>query len=124
MVTENGQPGGEPLHVYHGSAASFTVFDKARRGSATGDWAGGFYFTSNSEEAKGYAAEAGGDHVYDGYLRMEAPFDTHDLTAARKAMKHFSKEIDAALAGPVFNGDVTRDELIEVWDEADRSCDT
>lgn len=54
---------GEPLVVYHGTAADFAVFDKERSNSQskTGVPHGAFFFTDNPEVADSYTVEYQGD---------------------------------------------------------------
>ena len=56
---------GEPLVVYHGTAADFAVFDKERSNSQskTGVPHGAFFFTDNPEVADSYTVEYQGDFI-------------------------------------------------------------
>jgi hypothetical protein len=74
IVDENG----EPLVVYHGSSADFTVFEKQdiKHGR---EYGGGFYFTSNIERAKGY-----GEKIYPVFLNIKTPFFRDKVKTATK----------------------------------------
>lgn len=79
VVDENG----EPLVVYHGAPAGFTVFDIKKQGARDpGFYGKGFYFTPDKDDAFGYAdsaAEADGTDVNSGaaipvYVSLQNPF--------------------------------------------------
>ena len=65
---------GQPLVVFHGSAAKedFGVFDEARQGQTAGV-GGGFFFTDKRETALDVYGWRGGDRVLEVYLRIERP---------------------------------------------------
>jgi len=72
---------GEPLVVYHGTAADFSSFDVSRIGESTdaGTLGAGFYFTTSYEAAQSYAnADAertgGTPNVIQAYLRIKNPY--------------------------------------------------
>ena len=90
---------GEPLVVYHGTAADFDTFDSSRYGEASdaGTLGSGFYFTSLRDAAESYAVAAaeksgGIPRVVEAYLRIQRPYVaprriwnlSRDLPAARK----------------------------------------
>ena len=72
---------GEPMVVYHGSSADFTVFDHKfamRNGAAKGR---GFYFTSDRESAEGYKTADG--KLFEVYLSMQKPLNPDELTITK-----------------------------------------
>jgi hypothetical protein len=63
---------GNPLLVYHGSDARFSVFDEDKIADANGRSEGaGFYFTNNREVASGYRADSG--QLVEAYLSVKSP---------------------------------------------------
>lgn len=88
VVDENG----EPLVVYHGSSADFTVFDHRfgyRNGAAEGR---GFYFTSDKSKAEGYKTENG--KLFEVYLRLQKPLDPDVLTITKAEVEKIVRAID------------------------------
>lgn len=75
VVDENG----EPRVVYHGTYGDFTVFDKARIGSATdyGIWGRGFYFTNMENTPYGNKKLAL-------FLNIRNPFIFNDYKSAEE----------------------------------------
>ena len=75
VVDENG----EPLVVYHGTYGDFTVFDKAKIGSATdyGLWGRGFYFTNMENTPYGNKKLAL-------FLNIRNPFIFNDYKSAEE----------------------------------------
>ncbi|VTX83894.1 LPD38 domain-containing protein [uncultured Aggregatibacter sp.] len=78
VVDENGNP----LVVYHGSNANFTIFDKSK--IDIDNLGAGFYFSSE-DIANSYAnrrtQERGGkENTYAVYLKMEKPLDFRNVT--------------------------------------------
>ena len=78
IVDENGNP----LVVYHGSNANFTIFDKSK--IDIDNLGAGFYFSSE-DIANSYAnrrtQERGGkENTYAVYLKMEKPLDFRNVT--------------------------------------------
>ena len=76
------QETGEPLVVYHGSNANFTIFDKSK--IDIDNLGAGFYFSSE-DIANSYAnrrtQERGGkENTYAVYLKMEKPLDFRNVT--------------------------------------------
>jgi hypothetical protein len=63
---------GNPLVVYHGTAADFSTFEGNR-----------FYFTPNPEYAGNYADETPGANVMPVYLSLQNPLDLSSLGAGR-----------------------------------------
>ena len=70
---------GEPLVVYHGTYGDFTVFDKAKIGSATdyGIWGRGFYFTNMENTPYGNKKLAL-------FLNIRNPFIFNDYKSAEE----------------------------------------
>lgn len=73
--------GGEPLRLYHGTAADFTVFDQSRAGSATGHATSalGIFMSSDRRAAQNYAEKAsdgmpGYGRVMDLYASIQNPY--------------------------------------------------
>lgn len=56
---------GEPLVVYHGTAAEFNTFQSEK---------GMYWFAKNSEYSESMAEERGGERVIDVYLNMKNPY--------------------------------------------------
>ena len=85
---------GEPLVVYHGTDADFTVFDRAKIGSSTnnkGMFGNGFYMTDDSSYAS-YYNRSDGRMNKDGrgkvmplFVSLKNPFDWNAPDAARTA---------------------------------------
>lgn len=95
---------GNLLPVYHTSDRDFTVFDKARKGEATGDFNTylGFFFTDDPDYMKNFAPfEKGKTRAF--YLNMTHPLDMTNLS--RQA---FMDVVE------VMGGDV--DEAAELYD--------
>ena len=89
VVDENG----EPLVVYHGSNAMFTVFDTSRIGSTTGTADGrGFYFTTDRDYARGFKTEDG--QVFDVFLNIDNPLSYDRKTITKTQLKKILKEAD------------------------------
>ena len=72
---------GQPLNLYHGTAADFTVFDQARAGSATGHATSalGIFMSSDRRAAQNYAEKAsdgmpGYGRVMDLYASIQNPY--------------------------------------------------
>lgn len=93
VVDENG----EPLVVYHGTSAEFSVFSSERIGEATdaGTLGAGFYFTTSVDAAQSYADAAaekngGSPRVLRVYLRIRRPY------LAPRRIWQFSHEPKAA----------------------------
>ncbi|MFZ1829070.1 MAG: hypothetical protein WAW42_09940 [Candidatus Competibacteraceae bacterium] len=75
---------GQPLKMYHGTAAAFTAFDANRAGSATTHptAALGFFFTNNRQHAhEKYAGSDG--NVLAVYLAVEKPYGMTDADLQR-----------------------------------------
>lgn len=88
VVDENG----EPLVVYHGSSADFTVFDHRfgyRNGAAEGR---GFYFTSDKNKAEGYKTENG--KLFGVYLSLHKPLNPDELTITKAEVEKIIRAID------------------------------
>lgn len=68
---------GQPLLLYHGTNASFDVFDSGRQGEGTGTNAKGFFFSDEravAEQLADYTAEEEGvARVLDVYLSLKNP---------------------------------------------------
>ena len=98
-------PDGTPKVVYHGTAATFTVFDYAYYGKTDWGFAGrGFYFMDSREWAEGYAtvaAESGGaPRVIAAYLRIRSALvvsDYADIPGGPKAGGVLSKDVAATM---------------------------
>lgn len=71
---------GQPVVVYHGTKGGFEAFDLKKRGSNTRetDARQGFFFSSNPEVAKEYAAEAGGSEVLPAFVSLQNPLIVDD----------------------------------------------
>lgn len=72
---------GQPLNLYHGTAADFTVFDQSRAGSATGHATSalGIFMSSDRRAAQSYAEKAsdgmpGYGRVMDLYASIQNPY--------------------------------------------------
>lgn len=72
---------GQPLNLYHGTAADFTVFDQSRAGSATGHATSalGIFMSSDRRAAQNYAEKAsdgmpGYGRVMDLYASIQNPY--------------------------------------------------
>lgn len=72
---------GQPLNLYHGTAADFTVFDQGRAGSATGHATSalGIFMSSDRRAAQNYAEKAsdgmpGYGRVMDLYASIQNPY--------------------------------------------------
>ncbi len=72
---------GEPLHLYHGTGADFTVFDQSRAGSATGHATSalGIFMSSDRRAAQNYAEKTsdgmpGYGRVMDLYASIQNPY--------------------------------------------------
>jgi hypothetical protein len=79
-------PAGQPLRVYHGTAADFDKFDISRQGSANGlMFSRGIYLTANPEYAAtmGARGEAGAN-VMPAYVSMKNPLVFSSYEAAHK----------------------------------------
>lgn len=78
VVDENGNP----LVVYHGSNANFTIFDKSK--IDIDNLGAGFYFSSEdiaNSYANRHTQERGGkENTYAVYLKMEKPLDFRNVT--------------------------------------------
>lgn len=74
--------------VYHATDAEFTIFDKAKQGSATdpGVWGSGFYFDTDREFAEEFGSKS---KPY--YLRITNPFRTEYDADCRAAVRLFRK---------------------------------
>lgn len=93
VVDENGQP----LVVYHGTSADFSVFDESRIGSVTDDgWYGrGFYFTPHKHWtfAEDAADETGGAaNVMPVYLSIQNPVYADAYAEQGSDMVRMAKE--------------------------------
>lgn len=73
---------GSPKVMYHGSAASFTVFDK-KKARSSGLYGRGFYFTDSDSHAGQYGS------LYQVYLKVENPLTPGDSTVTRAQAKKF-----------------------------------
>ena len=88
VVDENGNP----LVVYHGSSAEFTVFSHKfamRNGAADGR---GFYFTSDKSKAEGYKTEDG--KLFEVYLSLQNPLNPNELTITKNEIEKIIRAID------------------------------
>ena len=72
---------GQPLNLYHGTAADFTVFDQSRAGLSTGHTTAplGIFLTSDGRSARAYAEKAsdgipGYGRVMDLYASIQNPY--------------------------------------------------
>lgn len=78
VVDENGNP----LVVYHGSNANFTIFDKSK--IDIDNLGASFYFSSediaNSYANRGTQERGGKENTYAVYLKMEKPLDFRNVT--------------------------------------------
>ncbi|WP_101774971.1 LPD23 domain-containing protein [Pasteurella oralis] len=77
---------GEPLVVYHGSNAEFTVFDKNKIGTTTdnGMRGKGFYFSPN----KDLVSMNYGSNVTESFLNSRQPFDPLKFDSGETLSKH------------------------------------
>ena len=91
VVDENG----EPLVVYHGSAAMFNEFKSKFIGHSTGTADGrGFYFTTDKSYAEGFKSKDG--RVIEAFLNIRDTLDYKKKTIGKSALKKIIKEIDRA----------------------------
>jgi hypothetical protein len=101
---------GEPLVVFHGTNASFDVFDRRKILSNTGAaWAGlGFYFSSKETGALDSSADWYGSETGAFFLNMKKPFAVPDNdTELHNALLSMDKDIITT------RGDKLADELAE-----------
>ncbi|WP_249963462.1 LPD38 domain-containing protein [Histophilus somni] len=77
---------GEPLVVYHGTNAEFTVFDRKKIGSATdeGMRGKGFYFSPN----KNLVSVNYGSTVMDNFLSIHKPFEPFNFSSSKELAEH------------------------------------
>lgn len=93
---------GQPLRLYHGTAASFDRFSPEMKGVATGDVAGreGYFFTDNPELASQYAGSYGDENPASPGGQLKARWEAlaakadrtgnaADLEEARKAEEKY-----------------------------------
>jgi hypothetical protein len=75
VVTKDGKAGGEPLVVYHGTAADIDSFSAAKIGAATdsGGSGRGFYFAADPEYAGVYAGRKSGANIVPAYVSLKNP---------------------------------------------------
>lgn len=102
VVDENG----EPLVVYHGTDADFTVFDRAMIGSATDDglWGRGFYFANSDNTPYG-------NRIMALFLNIRNPFIFNEYKSAEEIGDyldiwdgHFKKDARWGIFRPVGRG--------------------
>lgn len=77
---------GSPKMMYHGSTASFTVFDK-KKARSSGLYGKGFYFTNSDTHAGQYG------NLYQVYLKVENPLTPGGSTVTRAQVKKFLEAI-------------------------------
>lgn len=69
VITKTGKPGGKPLVVYHGTAASFSTFRPSQ-----GSFGVGIYFASDPQDANSYAEmKEGSQNVIPAYVKITNP---------------------------------------------------
>ena len=73
---------GSPKIMYHGSPATFTVFDR-RKAKSSGLYGKGFYFTDSDTHARTYGNE------YQVYLKIENPLKPGGSTVTREQVRKF-----------------------------------
>jgi hypothetical protein len=71
---------GRPLVLYHGSKETFHAIDPKRFGSGIDQYGSGFYMTTDSSVASGYADGEGGN-ITAMYARLVKPIGNRKLTA-------------------------------------------
>lgn len=102
---------GNPLKVYHGTGADIAEFDFAFTGNGNDQHGSGFYFTSNPDEASGYASEQkdkGGTtpNVVAAYLAIKKPIVCVDGQAQQKLLTR--SQINKIMqASPIFDDVLT-----------------
>lgn len=77
---------GSPKVMYHGSTASFTVFDK-RKAKSSGHFGRGFYFTDSDSHAGQYG------NAYQVYLKIENPLESGKSTVTKTQVRKFLKAV-------------------------------
>ena len=92
---------GEPLVVYHGTNAEFTVFDPKRAGRNGQQYGAGFYFTDNKALADTYRTEGGA--LQENYLNIRTWLNRDIVTITPEQIKAIIQEVDAR------NDDTTED---------------
>ena len=92
---------GEPLVVYHGTNAEFTVFDPKRAGRNGQQYGAGFYFTDSKALADAYRTEGGA--LQENYLNIRTWLNRDIVTITPEQIKAIIQEIDER------NGDTTED---------------
>lgn len=115
VVTVDGQPGGQPLVVYHGVPLQYNLQAPDIR-SFEGD---GPFFFSKSASFASIAAEGsyGRGAVYPVYLKVENLFTpTHD---AIKSLRDSGWEPDEYVAGDFYGEDLTPDLFWEALEDGD-----
>lgn len=130
IVDENG----EPLVVYHGSSADFTVFDHRfayRNGAAEGR---GFYFTSDKSKAEGYKTDNG--KLFEVYLRLQKPLDPDKLTITKEEVEKIIRSIDTdgmyvsdyaeddrGYPGKIWHNKAVKSAVNAIYDSSDNNAD-
>ncbi len=87
VLTKGGEPGGEPLVLYHGTASDFSEF----RPSEHGEFGPGVYLSYREASARMWGGVAGGRGgevaVVPVHVRMENPFRTSKLDLQEMALE-------------------------------------
>jgi hypothetical protein len=94
MVDKAAKKAGYTVKAYHGTKATFTVFDKSKIRSGATLWASqgdGFYFTENKDVANKYSKVG---KVVDAFLKIENAFVFVDKknNTANKLLKEFAQQ--------------------------------
>lgn len=125
---------GNPLVVYHGSSADFTVFDHRfayRNGAAEGR---GFYFTSDKSKAEGYKTDNG--KLFEVYLRLQKPLDPDKLTITKEEVEKIIRSIDTdgmyvsyyaeddrGYPGKIWHNKAVKSAVNAIYDSSDNNAD-
>jgi hypothetical protein len=83
VVDENG----EPMVVYHGTDAEFSVFDYSKIGTNGRLEGAGFYFTNNKSVAQGYG------NPIEAYLKIEKPMDYDQKPFSKPTLQKIIKRV-------------------------------
>lgn len=79
---------------YHGSGATFNVFNYDKLGANGTAEGKGFYFTDSKEYSQAYKTDNEESKVYETYINIEKPLNTQKITISRSEIKKLIKGID------------------------------